>query len=514
LTGTSTEFSSRQYAWGVAAVALAGWLLRASPLAGDGGAWAVRVDYDEGVYFSAASLLLRGLLPYRDFVFVHPPGFLLLLAPIAKLGAHGAIAAAFATARWLATLVGVANIVLCAAVARRASGPIGGLVAASLYALYPEAAAVERGVFLEPVLNLACLGMAAAWLSSGRANPLPPAGEGPGEGRQRWVWIAGALAGAALAIKLWGGIWVLAAFAAVPSERRARAVSRFVLAGAIAFALALIPFAAKAPHEFLADAVSFQLQRPADHLANRISRIGEVFSHRHAAAWLLGLLGLSRVVTRLRTTSPGERLAAVAYVLTLAAFFAAKAFWSQYDAFLAPAEVVLAGAGAAWLWEVARSATPFGQIGVGVLLLAAIAFGAAKVSQVNKNAQDGSLRGAAEALRQVAPKDACFFALEPAWGIAADRLPERIDASAPWVDPYGRMLIEAARSGVRAADVETAFQAPASQASLRGALASCRYAALGGRARWQLSRETWDWINAHWTRRYDGEPDIWERSSP
>ena len=36
------------------------------------------MDYDEGVYSSAAPLLLRGDLPYRDFIFVHPPGSLLL----------------------------------------------------------------------------------------------------------------------------------------------------------------------------------------------------------------------------------------------------------------------------------------------------------------------------------------------------------------------------------------------------------------------------------------------------
>jgi hypothetical protein len=175
---------------------------------------------------------------------------------------------------------------------------------------------------------------------------------------------------------------------------------------------------------------------------------------------------------------------------------------------------VLAGAGAAWLWDVAKGSSPLGQLGVSLLLLAAIAFGAAKVSQVNKNARDGGLLAAAQTLRQSVPKEACLVALEPAWGIAADRLPERIGDSGAWVDPYGRMLIEAARAGVRAPDAEAAFQAPESQTSIRGALASCRFAALGGRARWQLSRETWEWINAHWTRRYDGEPDLWERSSP
>jgi hypothetical protein len=131
LTGNSTELNSRQFAWGLAAVALAGWLLRASPLAGEGGAWAVGVDYDEGVYFSAASLLLKGLLPYRDFVFVHPPAFLLGLAPVAALAGKLSLASAFSTARWVATLVGAANVALSGLLGRRVAGPLAGLVAAS-----------------------------------------------------------------------------------------------------------------------------------------------------------------------------------------------------------------------------------------------------------------------------------------------------------------------------------------------------------------------------------------------
>src|SRR3954464_7703888 len=42
--------------------------------------------YDDGVYFGAADALLSGRLPYRDFILLHPPGVLVVLAPFAALG--------------------------------------------------------------------------------------------------------------------------------------------------------------------------------------------------------------------------------------------------------------------------------------------------------------------------------------------------------------------------------------------------------------------------------------------
>ncbi len=40
-------------------------------------------EYDDGTYFGSALRLVTGVLPYRDFVTVQPPGITLLLAPAA-----------------------------------------------------------------------------------------------------------------------------------------------------------------------------------------------------------------------------------------------------------------------------------------------------------------------------------------------------------------------------------------------------------------------------------------------
>ncbi len=42
-------------------------------------------EYDDGVYLGAALRLVHGVLPYRDFVLVQPPGLILIMTPVAAL---------------------------------------------------------------------------------------------------------------------------------------------------------------------------------------------------------------------------------------------------------------------------------------------------------------------------------------------------------------------------------------------------------------------------------------------
>lgn len=138
MTGTS---SSRRTQVALAAIALGAFVLRVFPFFGTAGAWSYRVDYDEGVYFSAASMLLEGVLPYRDFVFVHPPGIVVFLALTSAwthsfLGVDGA----FALSRWIAAAIGAVNVLLVARLVPRSPGtvPWGALFAAAFYATYPD----------------------------------------------------------------------------------------------------------------------------------------------------------------------------------------------------------------------------------------------------------------------------------------------------------------------------------------------------------------------------------------
>ena len=82
-------------------IAVAAFAIRVYPFFLAGGIMATPADYDTAVYFSASALLFRGVIPYRDFVFVHPPGALYLLGLTSFLDP----AKAFAGARVLIALI-------------------------------------------------------------------------------------------------------------------------------------------------------------------------------------------------------------------------------------------------------------------------------------------------------------------------------------------------------------------------------------------------------------------------
>ena len=73
-------------------------------------------NYDDGVHFAAALGLVNGLLPYRDFLLLHPPGVVLAMAPFAALSWLIGEPDAMAVARVSWMLLGGVNTVLCALV--------------------------------------------------------------------------------------------------------------------------------------------------------------------------------------------------------------------------------------------------------------------------------------------------------------------------------------------------------------------------------------------------------------
>jgi len=42
-------------------------------------------EYDDGPYFGSAVRLVHGVLPYRDYAFVQPPGIAVLMSPVGLL---------------------------------------------------------------------------------------------------------------------------------------------------------------------------------------------------------------------------------------------------------------------------------------------------------------------------------------------------------------------------------------------------------------------------------------------
>src|ERR1700728_3816009 len=68
-------------------------------------------ELDDGVYFGEGAMLAHGLLPYRSYLDVQPPGIALLMAPFGLLGRLIGDRVAFEFARVFVTAVTVLNVI-------------------------------------------------------------------------------------------------------------------------------------------------------------------------------------------------------------------------------------------------------------------------------------------------------------------------------------------------------------------------------------------------------------------
>jgi alpha-1,2-mannosyltransferase len=201
-------------------------------------------QYDDGVYIGNALRLVDGVIPYRDFAMVQPPGSMLLMVPAALGGKVFGSAWALAAARVLTVGADTANVVLVGLLVRH-RGPLAAGVASGGYAVYPAALNASQSLFLEPWLNLFCL-LGAVVLFDGDQL----AGRGnrhgaTGSGRPFW---AGVCFGFAAAVKIWAVIPALVAWALCIRARR----GRLPFAGGFAAGIVVpcLPFEILAPGGF------------------------------------------------------------------------------------------------------------------------------------------------------------------------------------------------------------------------------------------------------------------------
>jgi len=217
---------------------------RANVLLGEAG---TNLNYDQGVYFGVATRLADGIVPYRDFVYVHPPGIALLMLPIALLGRVIGSGTALAIAQCLTVCVVAANAFLAGYLVRSA-GRVAVAVASVSLALWPFAVQVNGLVMLEPYLVL--FSLLGALLLFGGDSPAS----------RRRILLAGACLGMALSVKMWGALPVIAAIAwCLPAWRRRLTP---LLGGIAAVVLVVwVPFVAMAPHAFVHDVIVAQIGR-------------------------------------------------------------------------------------------------------------------------------------------------------------------------------------------------------------------------------------------------------------
>ncbi len=229
-----------------------------------GGGLYARGNYDDGVHFAAAMGLVNGLLPYRDFLLLHPPGVVLFLAPFALLSWVIGEPDAVAVARLSWMVLGGVNAVLCGLVLRPLSR-LAGLVAALYYALSLGAIYVEHTTLLEPpATTLLLVALVLTRLL------------GSGDGiRTRHYVVAGLLLGVSPVLKIWGVVAILVVVGGIAFRRAWRPALITLGAATASCAAACLPFFLAAPVEMwkMVVVAQFNRRRTEERMAERLTDV-------------------------------------------------------------------------------------------------------------------------------------------------------------------------------------------------------------------------------------------------
>lgn len=290
-------------------------------------------EYDDAVYFGTSLLMSHGLLPYRDFVMVQPPGVPTLMLPLAYLAHLSGTRAMLEVTRIVTCLVGAVNIGLVGYLLRRLS--MGAIIAGTGFmAVYPASVLTSQSLLLEPYLNLFVLAALAVLLDGGLLA------------RASWRFLAaGGLLGVAGAVKVWA-IMPAAVVAVVVGLTSRRRLGLLAIGTAAGFALLAGPFLLADPHAFVREVVLDQFARGGVRAPFGL-RVGfltgfalsAVSTTAWAAALLLALavaaLAYPFVRARVRL-SPAEIIVLVSLALVLASMLVTPDFFYHYAAFVAP----------------------------------------------------------------------------------------------------------------------------------------------------------------------------------
>ena len=292
-------------------------------------------EYDDGPYFGSALRLAAGVLPYRDFVIVQPPGITLLLTPVALVARATGTASGMEMARILTTVASGAGVVLAGLLVRR-YGTLAVLITCGIMAVHPESIAAAHTVLVEPWLVLFCLIGALALFD----------GDQLAHGR-RLAW-AGVAFGFGGAVEAWAIVPVLVAIGLFwPRLKRAWPFCVGVAAG---FLVPVLPFAALAPRQFYNSVIVAQILRASParapvwgRLANIVGIVNPTPGQEAmvfvisivVAVVVVAMIAAAWLVSR-RPPPLLERFVVLTSALVILMFCLADQFYYHFVAFLVP----------------------------------------------------------------------------------------------------------------------------------------------------------------------------------
>jgi hypothetical protein len=376
-------------------------------------------EYDDGVYFGGALRLLHGELPYRDFVFVQPPGAAVMMAPSAALSFVVGEPSAFIGARLAIICLGGVNAWLVYRVLRPA-GSVAAVAGGLFYAMYPGTVGAERTLLLEPLLNCAVL---LAVLLLVRPD------------RRAWhAVVAGACMGAGCTAKLWLGplVLILAWWMWLTVGRRIAAV--FVAGSAGTAAVVAGPFLIAAPGMMWEQVVLDQASRSRSlSTVDRLTAIGGMGERLGAAPRLAALLfvmaSLGAIVV-LTINSKQGRIWLLVLAVQLTLVLISPSFYYHYAAFPGLAISVLFGLATATVLP--RISRIWRRVGSGILISVLVARAAVGVLLFSGSGVDMAK------LHAFSSTHNCVWASQPTLLLLADQMGENTESTCdPELDLFG-----------------------------------------------------------------------------
>lgn len=342
--------------WPVVLVAGVAFALRVVPVLAGGGLFGL-MGYDASVYYAASAGLAHGLLPYRDYLLLHPPGITIALLPFTALGRLIGDPTAMALARLAWMGLGAVNAVLVLRILR----PLGLRAATAgglFYAVFGPAISIEHAPSLEAVAAACMLG---AMLPASRWTHRTPVAA-------RSALLIGVLLGLSTGMKIWGVVVVAVIWAwtiVVVGLRPAVVVGAGAVIGASSVCL---PFFLAAPAAMWRMVVLDQLGRLVMKvpLATRIADIAglpRLLSTAHP--WLsIGVSVAAVAACALAVSSRPGRLGTAVLAATVILLLVTPSWFLHYGGLsAAPAAVVvgaamapLLGARSRWVPVAARVA--------------------------------------------------------------------------------------------------------------------------------------------------------------
>ena len=246
------------------AIAAIAFVFRLVPVLRGGGLFGLG-NYDDGVYYAAGTAIAHGLLPYRDFLLLHPPGVPLLLTPFALVAQLTSDSYGFAAARVAWMLLGALNAVLIWRILRPIAS-IAALFGALGYAVFYPAVYADHTTLLEsPAATAVLLAIVL----------LEPLSDNGSLSRGRAV-AAGALLGVAVAIKIWGVVTVALVLGWLLLIRRFRVCLQVAISSVAMAGLICLPFFAAAPTTMWHQLVRDQIVRHAKRGVSMLGRLDEI----------------------------------------------------------------------------------------------------------------------------------------------------------------------------------------------------------------------------------------------